>query len=90
MAKTAKITVSLSTNPATAHIGPFFADLRDTTNGRNHQMTTRIGTAAMLAEFISNVHKACHEHSVELSFQDDTLKNDFTARGGLIGTPFSD
>lgn len=90
MAKSAKIIVSLSTNPATAHIGPFFADFRNTSDGRNRQVTTRVGTAAMLAEFINKAHKAMSGAGIPLTVQDDTLNQDFTTRGGLIGTPFSD
>ncbi len=42
MAHTATLKVSLSTNPQTAHIGRYFADLR--VNGRQN---TKVDTAVM-------------------------------------------
>jgi hypothetical protein len=85
MARTATITVTNSSNPATAHIGPFFADVRF--GGRQ---VTKVGTAAMIRDFINQAVKSAAKHGVTLTVKDDTYKHDFTARGGLIGTPFSD
>ena len=85
MARTATLTVTHSTNPATAHIGPFFADLR--VNGRQ---TTRVGTAANIREFILGVAAQCLAHNIILTVSDETYKQDFTACGGLIGMSFSD
>lgn len=90
MEYSAKIIVSLTTNPATDHIGPFIADFRNTSGGRDRQVTTRIGTAATLAKFISEAYDAMSNAGIELTFHDATWDNMFTARGGLIGTPFSD
>lgn len=90
MNRTVKITITLSTDSRTAHIGPFFADMRDTTNGANRQMTTRVGTAAILADFINKAHSAASAADVTLSVSDETYRQEFTARGGLIGTAFSD
>jgi hypothetical protein len=46
MSKSMTVYVSLSTNPATAHIGRYFVDIRDTTretqDPRGRQMTTRV------------------------------------------------
>lgn len=39
MNKSVSITVSMSTNPAVS--GRYFVDVRDTTEGRDRQMTTR-------------------------------------------------
>lgn len=85
MARTATLTVSLSTNPQSAHIGPFIADLR--VNGRQK---TKVGTAADIREFILRVEVQCLAHNVTLTVSDETYQKDFTARGGLIGTEFSD
>lgn len=85
MARTATLTVTLSTNPATAHIGPFFADLR--VNGRQN---TKVGTAEVIRDYINTVEIQCIAHDITLTVQDETYKKDFTARGGLIGTSFSD
>lgn len=51
-AKTVEARVSISSNPATAHIGRYFVDVRDTTGGHNRQMTTRVTNtpAAFVAE----------------------------------------
>ena len=84
MARTATLTVTLSTNPATAHIGPFFADLR--VNGRQN---TKVGTAEMIRDYINQAHAAASKAGVTLTVKDDTYKNDFTARGGLNGTPYA-
>ena len=85
--KTVKITISFSTNPAVP--GPFFADARDTTNGTNRQMTTRTGSAATLRDFINDAATAAQRAGVALTVEDDT-SGEFTGRGGLINTPFSD
>jgi len=85
MARKATLTVTLSTNPATAHIGPFFADLR--VNGRQN---TRVGTAEMLRDYINEVDALATQNGIELTVSDDTYKTDFTSQGGLIGTRFSD
>jgi hypothetical protein len=77
--KSIKITVSLSTNPATAHIGPFFADIRDTTGGRNRQMTTRVGTASYLKGFIKDAEVAAKRAGVSLTVEDSTHGKRFTA-----------
>lgn len=42
MKKTCEVRISISTNPAVAHIGRYFIDVRDTTGGVNRQMTTRV------------------------------------------------
>lgn len=84
--RTATLTVSLSTNPATAHIGPFFADLR--INGR--QITTRVGTAKMIGDFVNYAHVSAMCNGMLMTVIDETYKNNFTGRGGLIDTPYSD
>lgn len=42
MSKIVEARVSISINPATAHIGRYFVDVRDVTGGRDSQMTTRV------------------------------------------------
>ncbi len=84
MARTATLTVSLSTNPQTSHIGRYFADLR--VNGRQ---TTRVGTAEMIRDFINKAHFAASAYDVTLEVEDKTFKSEFTQEGGLIGTPFA-
>jgi hypothetical protein len=41
MHKTVEARVSVSSNPAMSHIGRYFVDVRDTTNGADRQMTYR-------------------------------------------------
>jgi hypothetical protein len=68
MARTAKITFSLSTDSRVAHIGPWFADFR--VNGRQN---TRVGTEEMMRSYLKEVKAACNAHGVELTVNNDTL-----------------
>lgn len=72
MNKTVELRVSVSTNPQVSHIGRYFMDLRDTTNGRNRQMTTRIGDADGVAGFLSNVKASAAANGVKVTFVDNT------------------
>lgn len=42
MNKVVEVRVSVSTDPRVAHIGRYFVDVRDVTNGANRQLTTRV------------------------------------------------
>jgi hypothetical protein len=79
MARTATLTVTLSSNPATAHIGPYFADLR--VNGRQR---TKVGKVAEINDFIRKARIAADGYGVTLNVVDDTYKNDFTVNGGKL------
>lgn len=76
MDKTMTIYVSLSTNPATAHIGRFFLDIRDTTHAadgeRGRQMTTRVTDDP--AAFIRTVTAEGLAQGVLVTFKDETLE----------------
>ena len=79
------ITVTHSTNPATAHIGSYFADIRDITNGRNRQMTTRTGKATDLAEFITKFSQAAFARSTaHVSFHDETAGQAFSRESRMF------
>ena len=74
MKKTMTATISISTNPATAHIGRYFIDVRDTTrptqDPAGRQMTTRV--TADPAEFLAELSAAAETHEVELTVIDDS------------------
>lgn len=74
MDKTMVIYVSLSTNPATAHIGRYFLDIRDTSretqDPRGRQMTTRV-TNDPLA-FIREATAEGLAQGVMVEFEDET------------------
>jgi len=52
MNKIVEARVSISTNPTTAHIGRYFIDVRDVTDGANRRMTTKVtdNPAAFITE----------------------------------------
>ncbi len=68
--KTVTATVTISTNPDTAHIGRYFVDVRDTTGGRNRQMTTKVTNTP--AAYIAELTTAALAHGVLVDFVDDT------------------
>lgn len=74
MKKTMTATISISTNPATAHIGRYFIDVRDTSrqtqDPAGRQMTTRV--VADPAEFLGELGAAAKTHGVELTVKDET------------------
>lgn len=76
MDKSMVIYVSLSTNPATAHIGRYFLDIRDTTvetqDPRGRQMTTRV-TDEPLA-FIREATAEGLKQGVMVTFEDETAE----------------
>lgn len=78
--RTATIKVSVSTNPATAHIGRYFADLR--VNGRQR---TKVGNAEMINKFIDDVLKQASRNDIQLTVVDETYRNEYSANGGVTG-----
>lgn len=74
MDKKVKITVSLSTNPDVE--GRFFVDVRDVTNGRNRQMTTRTRDDGPARRFIEQVQEEGARQGVEVEVVSET--RDFT------------
>jgi hypothetical protein len=62
MNKEMTITVSLSTNPQVE--GRYFIDIRDTTGGRNRQMTTRVRDHKPALRFIEDVKAEAVKHNV--------------------------
>jgi len=78
--RTATIKVSVSTNPATAHIGRYFADLR--VNGRQK---TKVGNAEMINKFIDDVLKHTTRKDIQLTVTDATFKSEYSVNGGVTG-----
>jgi len=76
--KKATLTVSLSTNPATAHIGPYFADLRV-----GKRQNTKVGSVAEVRDYIKKAKMSAEAFGIELDITDETLNNEFTAKGGI-------
>jgi len=74
MDKTMVIYVSISTNPATAHIGRYFLDIRDTSrptqDPRGRQMTTRVTNDP--AQFIRDATAEGIRQGVMVTFEDET------------------
>jgi len=66
--KTVEARVSINTNPQVE--GRYFVDVRDTTGGRDHQMTTRITDTP--AEFIRELTAAGLKAGVLVEFIDHT------------------
>lgn len=68
------IIVSVSTNPATAHIGRYFLDIRDTSretqDPRGRQMTTRVTNDP--AGFIRDATAEGLRQGVLVTFEDET------------------
>ena len=69
-AKTVEARVSVSTDSRTAHIGRYFIDVRDTTGGRDHQMTTRVTDTP--AEFVAELTAAGLKAGVFVELVDNT------------------
>jgi len=69
-AKTITVTVSLSTNPAVA--GRYFADLRDTTNNRNHQMTNITRDADEIRTWIGQIEGLAARRDITVTVTDTT------------------
>jgi hypothetical protein len=74
MDKTMVIYVSVSTNPATAHIGRYFLDIRDTSretqDPRGRQMTTRVTNDPV--KFIREATAEGIRQGVLVTFEDET------------------
>lgn len=74
MDKSMVIYVSISTNPATAHIGRYFLDIRDTTretqDPRGRQLTTRVTNDP--ADFIRRATAEGLAQGVLVTFEDET------------------
>lgn len=74
MDKSMTIYVSISTNPATAHIGRYFLDIRDTSretqDPRGRQMTTRVTNDP--ADFIRRATAEGLAQGVLVTFEDET------------------
>lgn len=76
MNKNITITVSVSTNPDTAHLGRYFVDVRDTTHNPDpvqaRQMTTRVLGHDKAVEFIGDVTREARKHNVRVTVKDRT------------------
>jgi hypothetical protein len=70
MAKSVKITVMTSTNPAVE--GRYFATMNDTTGGRNRQMTTVTRDEAELIAWIEQAREQAARFEIELTIEDET------------------
>jgi len=74
MDKSMTIYVSRSTDPRTAHIGPYFLDIRDTSretqDPKGRQMTTRV--TATPAELIAQITTEGIRQGVLVEFVDET------------------
>lgn len=70
MSKEVKITASISTNPTFSE--RYFLDMRDVTNGRNRQLTTRHLDADGAGNFLVKATAAAQANGVELTFVDET------------------
>lgn len=72
MSKQITVTVSISTDLRVMHIGRYFIDVRDTTGGRNHQMTTRIKDAAGALRFIGDLRDEAARQGVAVIVMNET------------------
>lgn len=70
MDKTVEARVMISTDPRTAHIGRYFIDVRDTTGGRNRQMTTHVTDTP--ADFIRELTAEGIRQGVLVTYVDQT------------------
>ena len=71
MNRTIEARVSISTNPATAHIGRYFVDVRDTTRSEDgRQVTTRVTNNP--ASFIRDLTKAGLKAGFLVTYVDNT------------------
>lgn len=68
MNKTVEARVSISSDPRTA--GKYFVDVRDTTNGADRQLTTRVTDNP--AEFITELTTAAIAWGVMVTYVDNT------------------
>lgn len=68
MSKTVEARISISTD--TRVEGRYFVDVRDTTGGRNRQMTTRVTDTP--AEFVAELTKIGLEAGVFVELVDET------------------
>lgn len=73
MAKTATLTASISSDERVSHIGRYFLDLRNTTNGQNRQMTTRIKDREGAIAFLAECKEQAEKHGIELTTVEETL-----------------
>lgn len=70
MAKTVTLTASVSTNPTFSE--RYFLDLRNTTGGKNTQMTTRHEDSNGVVDFLIKCKKSAAANNVTLTFIDET------------------
>lgn len=64
------MTVSLGISSDTRVEGKYFLDVRDTTNGRNRQMTTRVNDAPEILTVINELMDLAAQHKVEFTTVD--------------------
>jgi hypothetical protein len=72
MKKTASLTISLSSDARTAHIGHLFMDFRDTTGGRNTQKAVFTKDVEGALELIGQLEGLSRDHGVELTVVDNS------------------
>lgn len=65
-------TISISSNPATAHIGRYFTSVADTTGGANRQITTRIGNEEATLAFIAELTESATGARIAVNVIDET------------------
>jgi hypothetical protein len=74
--KTMTVTVSISTNPATAHIGRYFVDMRDTTHNPDpvtaKQLRTEVHTEGGVLDLISQLKGLAAKNDVRLIVRNRT------------------
>lgn len=70
MNKIVEARVSISTDPRVAHIGRYFVDVRDVTDGANRQMTTKVTNDP--AAFVTELTTAGLAHGVMVELVDNT------------------
>jgi len=70
MNRTMSVTISISTNPSVA--GRYFVDVRDTTAGRNRQVTTRTRDKDEVTEFLAAIEDAARGNSINVTITDTT------------------
>jgi hypothetical protein len=70
MNRSVEIRVSISTDPR--RDGRYFIDVRDTTDGRNRQMTTVVDDLEGALSFISKADDECKRQGITLTLIDNT------------------
>lgn len=70
--KTASLTISISSDARTAHIGHLFVDFRDTTGGRNIQKAVFTKDVEGALELIGKLEGLARDNDVELTVVDNS------------------